>query len=38
MVLQQSSSFVPYENLGENAEKSHHLDIRGVQNLTDGRD
>jgi len=33
MVLQQSPPLVPHENPQENAEKSHHLDTRSIQNV-----
>jgi len=41
MVLQQSPSLIPFENTGENAEKSRHLDpkcydlkLKGLSNKT----
>ena len=37
LVLQQSSSFVPHEDLGQNAKKSCYLDFRSIQNLTYGK-
>ena len=33
MVLQQSPPLVPHENPQENAEKSHYLNIRSIQNI-----
>ena len=36
LVLQQSSSFVPHEDLEQNAKKSRHLNFRSIQNLTYG--
>ena len=34
MVLQQSPTFISYENPRQDAEKSSHLDLRSIQNLT----
>jgi len=34
MVLQQSSPLIPFKDIGENAEKSRHLDSRRIQNIT----
>jgi len=37
LVLQQGPDFVPHENTQQDAEKSCHLDLRGIQNFTFGR-
>jgi len=33
MVLQQNPPLIPHENSWENAEKSHYLDTRSIQNI-----
>ena len=37
LVLQQGPNFVPHENPQQDAEKSRHLDLRGIQNFAFGR-
>ena len=37
MVLQQSFNILPHENPQQDAKKSYHLDLRGIQNFSLGR-
>ena len=38
MILQQSASIIPYENLRQNVEESSDLDLGGIQDISIGRD
>jgi len=38
MILQQSTSIIPYENLRQNTEESSDLDLGSIQDISIGRD